>query len=304
MKNTLSIALISALLLSIGLACKNPVAELTESKCSVNLPKLVTATEYVERGSTQIIGGNYDCAFNDCQNALKLDPKNTTALACRGVVYHKRERFDLAQKDFDESLQIEPNNLLVLYQRSQLYQDTQSYELALADVNNAISQIPTDYYYALRAAIYFDKGDYENAVKDYAEAIRLKPDNEDYYAKRARVYRYAKQIELAEADEEKAKQIQLEEENSLTPNSNKTSGAVVNDKAVSLPKPVYPPSARAVKAGGEVRVEIATDAKGNVTSAKAVAGHPLLRPSAEAAARQAKFKPSAMTGILVFNFTA
>jgi outer membrane biosynthesis protein TonB len=49
-------------------------------------------------------------------------------------------------------------------------------------------------------------------------------------------------------------------------------------------------------------VQIEVDAKGNVVSAKAISGHPLLRASAEAAARQAKFKPSATKGKLIFNF--
>lgn len=84
------------------------------------------------------------------------------------------------------------------------------------------------------------------------------------------------------------------------------SGETLNDKAVELPTPVYPPAAKAVKAAGTVVVEVAVNAKGEVTSANAVSGHPLLRASAVAAARKAKFKSGAAEtkGVLTYNFAA
>jgi tetratricopeptide (TPR) repeat protein len=249
-KNTLSIVMIFAVLLGVCLACKNPAAGLTDSKCAMNLPKLDTAKEYLERASVEMIEGNYDCAFDDCQTALKLDSKNTTALACRGAVYRQRERFDWAQADFDEALRLDPGNEMVLYHRSLLYKDTKSYERALADINAIINNSPFHYYYAVRAEIYFDQGDYENAARDYTAAIRLKPDNQDYYAKRARVYRNSKQIELAEADELKSRELQQIEEVSTAPETDQAFNAMLNYAAVNLPKPVYPPAARAVQATG------------------------------------------------------
>jgi TonB family protein len=88
------------------------------------------------------------------------------------------------------------------------------------------------------------------------------------------------------------------------------SGGVLNGKATSLPKPAYPPAAKAVNAAGAVNVQVSVDEKGNVTSANAVSGHPLLRASAVQAAREAKFsptmlggKPVKVTGVIVYNFT-
>lgn len=84
---------------------------------------------------------------------------------------------------------------------------------------------------------------------------------------------------------------------------------VMNSRAISLTTPAYPQSARQVNAGGEVRVQISVDEAGNVISAKAISGHPLLRPSAEAAARQSRFNPVRVgdhpvsaNGVLVYNF--
>jgi TonB family protein len=89
------------------------------------------------------------------------------------------------------------------------------------------------------------------------------------------------------------------------------SGGVLNDKAISLPKPSYPPIARAAKASGTVVVAVTVDENGDVISAHAVSGHPLLQAGAVAAARSAKFSPTKLsgqpvrvTGIITYNFVA
>jgi VWFA-related protein/TonB family protein len=74
------------------------------------------------------------------------------------------------------------------------------------------------------------------------------------------------------------------------------SGGVLNGRAVSLPKPQYPPNARSMRAAGNVTVEVLLDEGGKVVSARAVDGHPLLRPAAVAAARLATFTPTILSG--------
>ena len=74
------------------------------------------------------------------------------------------------------------------------------------------------------------------------------------------------------------------------------SGGVLNGKAVSKPAPAYPAIAKAARAGGTVVVQITVDEGGQVVSASAVSGHPLLRASAEAAARAARFSPTLLSG--------
>jgi protein TonB len=87
------------------------------------------------------------------------------------------------------------------------------------------------------------------------------------------------------------------------------SKGVVNGQATSLPKPVYSAAAKAVRASGEVSVQILIDKNGNVVSAKAVSGHALLRTEAERAAKSAKFNPTKLseepvevTGVIVYKF--
>lgn len=88
--------------------------------------------------------------------------------------------------------------------------------------------------------------------------------------------------------------------NSKTPNQKGTpkivSGGVINGKALNLVQPAYPSAAKAVHAGGAVNVQVLIDENGNVTSASATSGHPLLRSVAVAAARSSKFTPTKLSG--------
>ena len=96
-----------------------------------------------------------------------------------------------------------------------------------------------------------------------------------------------------------------------TPPRAPISGGVLNGKAISLPKPAYPPIARAAHAAGTVVVQVLIDENGNVVSAHAVSGHPLLQAVAVGAARQARFSPTKLsgqpvkvTGVIQYNFVA
>jgi periplasmic protein TonB len=96
-----------------------------------------------------------------------------------------------------------------------------------------------------------------------------------------------------------------------TPPRAPISGGVLNGKAISLPKPAYPPIARAAHASGTVVVQVLIDENGNVVSAHAVSGHPLLQGAAVGAARQARFSPTKLsgqpvkvTGVIQYNFVA
>jgi protein TonB len=94
-----------------------------------------------------------------------------------------------------------------------------------------------------------------------------------------------------------------------TPRNTIVSGGVLNGKAISKPQPVYPPIAKAARASGIVTVQVLVDESGRVISASPVSGHPLLQQAAVAAARQARFSPTLLSGqpvkvsgVLTYNF--
>ncbi len=126
-----------------------------------------------------------------------------------------------------------------------------------------------------------------------------------------------KQTPVKETDDKPTPKTAVPEETEPPPDRNLTpkpvpktiSGGVVNSRATSLTKPEYPAAARAVRASGAVNVQVTIDENGNVISASAVSGHPLLRSSAVNAARSSKFSPTMLsgqkvkvTGVIVYNF--
>jgi TonB family protein len=78
--------------------------------------------------------------------------------------------------------------------------------------------------------------------------------------------------------------------------------APLDNDAISKPSPQYPEIARQANATGDVVVLVTVDETGNVISAKAISGHPLLQAASVTAARQAKFKPLRATGTLTYTF--
>ena len=87
------------------------------------------------------------------------------------------------------------------------------------------------------------------------------------------------------------------------------SGGVLQESADRRVEPTYPPLAKAARITGSVVVEVLVDEQGNVSAARAISGHPLLKDAAVSAARGWKFKPTLLAGspvrvigTLTFNF--
>ena len=86
---------------------------------------------------------------------------------------------------------------------------------------------------------------------------------------------------------------------------------ILNGYAESLPKPAYPPIARAAHAQGTVEVAVLIDFDGKVIAASVISGHPLLQAACVQAARSSVFKPTKLegqpvkvTGVIQYNFVA
>jgi protein TonB len=85
---------------------------------------------------------------------------------------------------------------------------------------------------------------------------------------------------------------------------------VLNSRAIKLPKPLFPETARRMRVSGVVNVAVTIDESGKVIAAQATSGHMLLREAAVQAARQAVFtptilhdKPVQVAGVIIYNFS-
>jgi protein TonB len=93
------------------------------------------------------------------------------------------------------------------------------------------------------------------------------------------------------------------------PGPDKVSEGVLQGGAIKKVRPVYPETARKIRVGGPVQVQVLISEDGRVMEAIIINGHPLLRYAALEAARQWTFAPTTLSkvpvkvqGVLTFNF--
>lgn len=351
MKNLTTICLIVLLLMVVGLACKNnPLAKYTKQyHCTIEgEPEPTTSEDYGIRAAKHLEKNNYSAAFDECafgaiSEAIRLDPTNADALALRGFLYKARAAIyrendarawktslELALDDLNEAIRLAPDRPDFYETRISIYDedgflDNSGVEI-MEDLTKAIELSPPGksliLLYVKRGDSHFFYKNYENAVKDFTEAIKLEPTNEELYSKRSEAYQKLGKTDLSVEDDMKVSQLKDEKESKDNPSNTTTdkssnnrkipktiSGGVLNGKATNLVKPPYPAAARAVRASGAVNVQVLIDESGRVVSARAVSGHPLLRLAAEQAARASKFSPTLLsgqpvnvTGVIVYNF--
>jgi len=132
--------------------------------------------------------------------------------------------------------------------------------------------------------------------------IRMQVKYTDYKVGRATV-------RITELEEEKPDTSQADKADPRPRPTGPVESGDLNDKAIDLPKPIYPGEARKKKVTGQVKVRVIVAETGKVLSVDVVSGPKDLWMAAIDAARQARFKPTLIggsavkiTGILTYDF--
>ena len=166
-------------------------------------PKNSTAVR--ERGRLYMELGDLDRAFADYNEAIRLNPNDDRAYTNRGNIYQSRGNYDQAIADHTRAIQIAPNFALAYFNRGVAYSSKGDYDRAIADYNQAIRLDPNDASaYYNRGNAYFSKDDYDRAIADYTEAIRLDPNYVAAYFSRGVVYLNKGDYDRAIADQTQA----------------------------------------------------------------------------------------------------
>jgi tetratricopeptide (TPR) repeat protein len=98
-----------------------------------------------------------------------------------------------------------PNLMAALQQRGTAYTSEQKFPEAIADFSEALKMKPNDAgIYERRAYVEMKMNDLDKALADYSEAIRLNPDEIRYYLYRGYIYEKKGDIKKSMADTERA----------------------------------------------------------------------------------------------------
>ncbi|HUE96614.1 MAG TPA: tetratricopeptide repeat protein [Longimicrobiaceae bacterium] len=115
------------------------------------LDRAESALSLLAVGERYVHEGSYDQALTSLDRAIEMDPANVRALQVRSALHTHRERFAAGAADADAAVRLAPNDA-------------------------------TGYY--LRAYAEMDLGREDNALRDLAEAMRLRPGWPDPYVVR------------------------------------------------------------------------------------------------------------------------
>lgn len=133
------------------------------------------------------------------------------------VAKYSRDGFEATEaKDWDKAVDAfrkateldkkqEPNLVSALQHRGMEYTTQQQYPEAIADFSEALKLKPDDPgIYERRAYVEMKTNVYDKALADYSEAIKLKPKEVRYYLLRSYIYETKNDIKSSMADTEEA----------------------------------------------------------------------------------------------------
>jgi tetratricopeptide (TPR) repeat protein len=146
---------------------------------------------YLYRGSAYLQKDDYERAFADLDQSIKLQPDFAPAYIKRGIAYFFTGELDRALADYTQALRLQPDFALTYGVRCELYQKKEDYEHAITDCSQSLKLQPDARAYHARGAAYALKGEYDRALADYTQALKLKPSLDvaaDVYRNRGAAY--------------------------------------------------------------------------------------------------------------------
>ncbi|HEU5313118.1 MAG TPA: tetratricopeptide repeat protein [Candidatus Udaeobacter sp.] len=148
------------------------------------------------------------CASQVSQAQGNKDAKEANKLAREGADASKNQEWDKAIELLRKATALDrkyADELAAVYQqRGYAAATTQQLPDAINDYSEAIKLKPEDArIYEQRAAVEMKINDYDKALSDYSEAIKLKPNEVKYYAYRSYIYEVKGDIKNSMADTEK-----------------------------------------------------------------------------------------------------
>lgn len=123
----------------------------------------------------------WDYALAEYGRILRTDEKNLAALYFRAYVHERQKHYDLARVDYESFLAIQPLHLEARLGLAHILQKMGRRSDAMDVLNQIVQMFPDSAdAYAARAAFETKCLQYELALYDWNEAIRLRPDNEGF----------------------------------------------------------------------------------------------------------------------------
>ncbi len=129
---------------------------------------------------------NNEGAIADLTAALKIKPCEVAAWANRGVVYRRKGEIDRAISDFNDGIKCLPPKIEPIGPQLDAGAPNSQLSTQQQERNNIVQQAA--FIYFQRGLAYYDKLQYDKAIADFTETIRLTPAAASGYVGRGAAY--------------------------------------------------------------------------------------------------------------------
>ena len=150
------------------------------------------ADAYNNRATSLFALKDYESVLRDLNTSISLNPYNSKIISMyhnRGLAYYNLGRYKEALADFDISINLKKDYLEAYKNRMSCFSAIKDYEKALKDLSYIMSVEKNDpANFNQKGIFYAEKGEADNAIAAFSEAIRLQPDNSSYYINRGFVF--------------------------------------------------------------------------------------------------------------------
>ena len=145
-------------------------------------------------------------ALSDADEAVRLDPKNPDVWAGRGTARAAAGQLAASIDDYNKALALGASKLAILNNRALVEIDLKDFDRALDDLTEAVRINPRiDTLYAVRADVWrLSAQNYDKAIADLSKAIELNPGKYVWYSYRAQAWQLKGDLTQALRDVNKA----------------------------------------------------------------------------------------------------
>ena len=135
----------------------------------------------LKKAEANINLAQYDYAVDEYSKVLKLDDKNLAALYFRAFCHTQLRHYDMAKADYESFLAIQPQHLEAHLGLAHTLQKLGRKTDTMDELNRIVQLFPDSAdAYAARAAYETELKQYDVAVFDWDEAIRLRPGSTEF----------------------------------------------------------------------------------------------------------------------------
>jgi tetratricopeptide (TPR) repeat protein len=163
-----------------------------------------SADECIDRGETAANKEDWDSAITEYTNAIRLDPKRADAWCGLGAAYGEKREWNKAIADLSEAIRLNPKSVSAHFQRGCAYLGRGCPSFAFDKSGTSVGRLVGA---AAWGFLGLGNADFDSAIADFTEAIRLKPDCAEAYYCRGIAYKMMGEKYKAEADLTESKRL-------------------------------------------------------------------------------------------------